>query len=135
MSNVRTGDVVLYSYLWAREHERGEESGRKARPVCVMIIFKDSAGKEATLLFPITSQTPLPQTRAIEIPQTEARRVRLSSRSWIVVSEFNTDELEKSFALEDREPLGTFSSKFMSMVASQAAAAIRAGASRAVPRM
>jgi hypothetical protein len=135
MSKIKSGDVIRYSYLWAREHDRCEESGRKSRPVCVMIIFKDGSGKEATLLFPITSQAPLPQTTAIEIPHTEARRARLSLPSWIVVSEFNTDDLASSFALEVREPLGTFSSKFMSMVASQAAAAIRAGASRAVPRM
>jgi hypothetical protein len=133
MNSAKTGDVVLYSYLWAREHDRGEESGRKARPVCLMIIFKDSAGKESTLLFPITSQPPLPQTKAIAIPETEARRARLSVPAWVVVSEFNTDDLLTSYALEDREPLGTFSDKFMSMVASHAAAAIRAGMSRAIP--
>ena len=44
MSSAKTGDVVLYSYLWAREHERGEEGGRKARPACVMVLFKDTAG-------------------------------------------------------------------------------------------
>ncbi|RWC26294.1 MAG: hypothetical protein EOS73_14120 [Mesorhizobium sp.] len=36
------GHVIL-SYLWAREFDRGEESGRKARPTCVMVIV---AGKD-----------------------------------------------------------------------------------------
>jgi hypothetical protein len=134
MSSAKTGDVVLYAYLWAREHQRGEESGRKARPACVMVLFKHAKGKETTLLFPITSQKPLPRMQAVEIPETEARRARLYSPAWIIVSEFNTDNLDSSFALEDREPLGTFSSKFMSMVAARAAAAVRAGASRSVPR-
>ena len=134
MSSAKTGDVVLFSYLWAREHERGEESGRKARPACVMVLYKDRAGKETTLLFPITSQRPPVHTHSVEIPQIEARRARLYSPAWIIVSEFNSDDLAKSFALEEREPLGTFSGKFMSMVAAKAAAAIRAGASRSVPR-
>lgn len=134
MISANTGDVFLYSYLWSREHERGEESGRKTRPVCVMIIFRDSGGKEATLLFPITSKAPSAQTKAVEIPQTEARRARLLSPSWVVVSEFNTDDLSTSFALEGREPLGTFSSRFMAIVAAQAAAAVRSGASKSVRR-
>ena len=29
------GLVISYNYLWAREYDRREESGRKARPACV----------------------------------------------------------------------------------------------------
>ena len=107
MPDAKIGDVFLYSYLWAREHDRGEESGRKARPACVMVLFKDSKGRETTLLFPVTSQKPGPEAHAIEIPETEARRARLYSPAWIIVSEFNVDDLAKSFALEDSQPLGT----------------------------
>jgi hypothetical protein len=71
MRSASTGDVVLYSYLWAGEYECGEESGRKTRPACVMVLFKDNKGRQTTLLFPITSQKPLPQTQAVEIPETE----------------------------------------------------------------
>ena len=134
MNSAKTGDVVLYSYLWAREHDQGEESGRKARPACVMVLFKNDTGRETTLLFPITSQKPALQAEAVGIPETEARRARLYWPAWIIVSEFNTDDLTKSFALEDREPLGTFSGKFISIVAARAAAAIRKGSSRSVPR-
>ena len=44
MTEPEHGQVILYSYLWAREFDRGEESGRKARPTCVMLIV---AGKDA----------------------------------------------------------------------------------------
>lgn len=37
MAEPQHGHVILYSYLWAREYDRGEESGRKARPTCVML--------------------------------------------------------------------------------------------------
>jgi hypothetical protein len=134
MTSAKTGDIVLYAYLWAREHKHGEESGRKARPACVMILFADKVGRKTTLLFPVTSQRPAAAAEAIEIPETEARRARLYTPAWIIVSEFNTDDLDTSFALEEREPLGTFSGKFMSIVAARAAAAIRKGFSRSVPR-
>ena len=32
-----TGLVVSYRFLWAREHDRGAEHGRKARPACVVV--------------------------------------------------------------------------------------------------
>jgi hypothetical protein len=32
------GLVILHNYLWARQHDRSEEFGRKARPACVQVI-------------------------------------------------------------------------------------------------
>ena len=40
MVRAASGLVVLYSYLWAREHDRGEVSGRKDRPACVQILVE-----------------------------------------------------------------------------------------------
>jgi hypothetical protein len=134
MTEIVHGSVILYSYLWAREHKRGEESGRKARPACVMIILRGLGGLETPLLFPITSRSPLQGRRAVEIPETEARRARLYTPAWVIVDEFNTDDLETSFAIEDRVPLGVFSRKFMARIAAEAAAAIRAEGAQAVPR-
>ncbi|MDN5927218.1 MAG: hypothetical protein L0I29_09100 [Hyphomicrobiales bacterium] len=134
MSEIAHGSVVLYSYLWARERDRGEESGRKARAVCVMIILRGPNGVETPLLFPVTSRRPFPDRRAVEIPETEARRARLYTPAWVIVDEFNTDDLRNSFAIEDRQPLGVFSRKFMARISAEAAAAIRAGGARAVPR-
>lgn len=134
MTKFGHGDVILYSYLWGREHDRGEESGRKARPTCVMIIFRAQEGKKTTLLFPITSRRPDPRADAVEIPEIEARRAKLYTPAWIIVDEFNSDDLETSFAIEDAEPLGAFSRKFMARVAAAAAITIRKGSIRAIPR-
>lgn len=134
MIDPRHGDIVLYSYLWAREHERGEETGRKARPTCVMLIVTGKDGKPKQLLFPITSQPPTAGARAVQIPETEARRAKLYTPAWVIVDEFNTDDLATSWAVEDAKPLGQFSRKFMARIAAEAAAAIRAGAARSVPR-
>jgi hypothetical protein len=91
-----------------------------------MALFKDGGGRQTTIVFPIISRKPSPETSAIEIPETEAQRVRLYAPARIIVTEFNTDDLAASFALEDRGLPGRYSGKFMSMVASRAAAAIRA---------
>jgi hypothetical protein len=134
MVDPQHGDVILYSYLWAREHDKGEESGRKARPTCVMMIVAGKDRKSKPLLFPITSQPPRPGARSMEIPETEARRAGLYVPAWVIVDEFNTDDLATSWAIEDAKPLGRFSRKFMSRIAGEAAAAIRAGVARTVPR-
>ncbi|WP_066922534.1 hypothetical protein [Methylobacterium sp. CCH5-D2] len=134
MTEPQHGDIVLYAYLWAREADRGEETGRKARPTCVMLIVAGRDGRPRPLLFPITSQSPNLASHFVEIPETEARRAKLYTPAWVIVDEFNTDDLAASYALEDAKPLGRFSRKFMSRVAAAAAAAVRAGKARRVPR-
>lgn len=134
MPEIAHGDIILYSYLWAREHDRGEESGRKGRPTCVMLIVAGKDGRRRPLLFPITSQPPHAGASAVEIPETEARRAKLYTPAWVIVDEFNTDDLTTSWALEDSKPLGQFSRKFMARIAAEAAAAIRKGKVRSVPR-
>lgn len=133
MTDPKHGDVILYSYLWAREHDRGEESGRKARPTCVMLIVAGKDGRPKPLLFPITSQPPHGNAWAVPVPETEAQRAKLYTPAWVVVDEFNTDDLATSWAVEDPKPFGRFSRKFMSRIAAEAAAAIRASATRRVP--
>lgn len=134
MIDPQHGHVILYSYLWAREHDRGEDAGRKARPTCVMLIVTGKDGRPKTLLFPITSRSPGPSTRFVEIPETEARRAKLYTPAWVIVDEFNTDDLASSWAIEDAEPMGQFSRRFMSRIAAEVAAAIRATGVRSVPR-
>jgi hypothetical protein len=135
MPDFSHGHVILYAYLWAREYERGEESGRKARPTCVMLIMRGRDGKQVPLLYPITSKAPLPGAFAVKVPETEARRANLYSPSWVIVDEFNMDDLARSHSIEDSEPLGMFSRRFMSDIAAAAAAAMRKGVSRAVSRI
>jgi hypothetical protein len=127
------GLVIRYDYLWAREYDRQEESGRKDRPACVQIIIADAAGT-IVALFPITSRKLHADRTALEIPEIEARRVGLNVPAWIVVDEWNLDNLAKSPHIADVRPLGTFSAAFMRRVRESAAARIRARAYRSVPR-
>jgi hypothetical protein len=134
MNEIGHGHVIKYAYLWKREQLKGEESGRKTRPTCVMVIVAGADGRKSTLLFPITSQPPGSETLYVEVPDIEAHRAKLRRPAWIIVSEFNVDDPATSYALEDTKPLGRFSLRFMSHIAAAAAAAIRAGRSKAVPR-
>jgi hypothetical protein len=129
------GLVISYNYLWAREHDRSEESGRKARPACVQIIV--AAGKSGTVvaLFPITSQPPQGGRTAFEIAEMEVRRIGLTIPSWIMVDEWNLDDLAKSPHIADSRPIGALSAAFMKRVRAEAAARIRARRYRSVPRL
>jgi hypothetical protein len=128
------GLVISYNYLWAREYDRREEAGRKARPVCVQIIVADRDGSTVVALFPITSQPPLAERTAIEIPETEAHRIGLRIPSWIMVDEWNLDDLERSPHIADARPVGLLSAAFMKRVRAAAADRIRAHRYRSVPR-
>jgi hypothetical protein len=134
MTEIGHGHVIRYSYLWARENAKGEDSGRKVRPSCVMLIIAGKDARSSTLIFPITSRPPGPDTLSMEILDTEARRTGLRQPAWIIVEEFNVDDLERSFALEDLKPIGRFSRQFMSALAAAAASAMRAGRSKSVSR-
>jgi hypothetical protein len=83
-------DVLSYSYLWAREAAEGEESGRKDRPVVVVIAADVRAGRTQLLVAPITHSQPLHAVDAVEIPGNVKRRLGLDGeRSWIVLTELN----------------------------------------------
>jgi hypothetical protein len=128
------GLVISYNYLWAREYDRHEGSGRKARPVCVQIVIAGSKSATAVALFPITSQPPQAGRTALEIPEMEARRIGLMIPSWIIVDEWNLDDLARSPHIADTRPIGTLSPAFMKRVRGEAAARIRARRYRSVPR-
>jgi hypothetical protein len=38
------GQIVRFFYLWKRQADAGEESGRKARPVCIVVRTPDNPG-------------------------------------------------------------------------------------------
>jgi hypothetical protein len=128
------GLVISYNYLWAREHDRHEESGRKARPACVQIIIADGASGTVVALFPITSQPPQAERTALAIPEMDARRIGLTIPSWIIVDEWNLDDLAKSPHIADARPIGFLSPAFMKRVRAAAADRIRARRYRSVPR-
>lgn len=133
MLRAESGLVILYSYLWAREHDRGEDAGRKDRPACVQILF-GSQGARLALLFPITSQPPLIDASALAIPHTEARRVGLRLPAWVVVNEWNEDDLTVSPFVAAPAPLGSFSRAFCQEIRHAAVAAITARQHRRISR-
>ncbi len=98
-----TGDIVQsYPYLWRRERDRGEDAGRKDRPVCVAVAMKDRDGLTHMALLAITGSEPMTGQSAVELTALEIRRIGLRShkRAWVIVSEYNYDILERSYALE-----------------------------------
>ncbi len=128
------GLVISYNYLWAREHDSHEESGRKARPACVQIVVARAEAGTVVALFPITSQPPPAGRTALEIPDIEMRRAGLRAPCWVILDEWNLDDLAKSPHVADVRPLGMFSAPFMKHVRSGAAARIRARKYRSIPR-
>ena len=111
---LRTGAVIRYTYLWAREAARGETEGRKYRPVAVGVRIPKPSGDDVLVLFPITSQEPSRGRFAAEIPDTEKRRAGLDGavRLWIILDEYNQDVIGRSYYLEPELPLGHFSKAF-----------------------
>lgn len=111
--HIASGSVILYPYLWAREAEKGETSGRKSRPTAV-VVRKPSADGDVIALLAITSQPPAHARTAVEIPDIEKRRAGLSVdiRLWIILDEYNLDVIGSSFHLEPQPPIGAFSRAF-----------------------
>ena len=111
---LRTGAVIRFPYLWARQAARGETEGRKFRPVAVGVRIPKPGGEDMLVLFPITSREPAEGCFAAEIPAIEKRRAGLDGtiRLWIVLDEYNQDVIGRSFYLEPLPPLGYFSKAF-----------------------
>lgn len=111
--DIQTGAVIRYPYLWARQSSSGETEGRKGRPVAVGVRLSRPDG-DLVLFFPITTKQPESSRFAVEIPDIEKRRagLNLDLRLWIILDEFNTDIVGRSFYLEPSPPIGRFSKVF-----------------------
>jgi hypothetical protein len=111
---LRTGAIIRFPYLWAREAGQGETEGRKPRPAVVGVRIPKPKGEDLLVLFPITSKEPARSRFAAEIPDTEKRRAGLDGalRLWIILDEYNQDVIGRSFYLEPEQPLGYFSKAF-----------------------
>lgn len=112
------GDVIHYPYLWQREDIAGETEGRKNRPVCVAVLLPV---KEVHFIYllAITSKRPFANQVAIEIPELEMKRAGLDwdSPSWIIINEWNKDDVEESYYLDRSEAkLGALSPSFLKKV-------------------
>jgi hypothetical protein len=109
------GGIYRFYYLWAMQKARGEESGRKARPAC--LLFKLPAADTALLLFPITASEPGPERLALEIPVLERKRANLTAKSWLILDEYNRTKRDTAFDFESLEPIGHFSQGFLTRIA------------------
>jgi mRNA-degrading endonuclease toxin of MazEF toxin-antitoxin module len=111
----QVGDIVRFNYLWARESEAGEECGRKARPVCVIVrTFADPA---ALFLLPLTSRRPSQTRTALTVPEIECKRGGLRAPCWIICDEYNRVTMDLAHDFESLDAVGTFSASFLKQIA------------------
>ncbi len=108
---LKAGDILRYYYLWARQADHGEESGRKARPVC--LIVKTKANPPSLFLFPLTSQKPALEQLHLGISEIECRRAGLDHPSWLILDEYNRINADQAHDLTSTKPIGTFSPAFL----------------------
>ncbi len=109
------GQVVRFHYLWARQAKAGEESGGKARPVCIVVRAPGNPG--AVYLFPITLQEPQSERISLALSEMECRRIGLSFPCWIILDEYNRVELDKAFDFVSTKAIGSVSPAFLARIA------------------
>lgn len=84
------GLVIPYSYLWRHEHRKGQEEGRKVRPVVIVLVVETPQGGPHVTVAPITHTPPTEAELAVELPLRVKKALGLDDeRSWIVVDEVN----------------------------------------------
>jgi hypothetical protein len=116
MDALKPGDIVRYDYLWARQADAGEESGRKSRPVCVVV--RTTLEPAALFLFPLTSQKPQRTRANLPVSEIECRRGGLGFPSWLILDEYNRIRIDAAYDFETAAPIGTFSPAFVRRIAS-----------------
>jgi hypothetical protein len=126
------GAIYRFNYLWAREHDQGEESGRKDRPACLLL--RPEAFPEILVMFAITSQPPSSDQTSVEIPVSECEKGGLYSPAWIILDEYNLVHASRSPDFTSLDPIGRFSDRFLRDITAIVVQRIRAKAARAVQR-
>lgn len=126
------GSLYRYNYLWSREHEKKEMSGRKARPVCLVV--RSNTAPASLFLFPLTSQAPKDSTLSLEIPDAQCRLAGLMPPCWIILDEYNRCSEDALHDFESLVPLGHFSLAFLKRIALVIARAAEASRLKAVNR-
>ncbi|TPJ52519.1 hypothetical protein FJ426_17300 [Mesorhizobium sp. B2-6-4] len=110
---IETWCLIRCPCLLAREASHGETEGRKNRPIAVGVRLARPGG-DLVLFFPISTKQLEPVRFAVEVPSIEKRRAGLDPdmRLWIILDEFNTDIVGRSFYVEPEPPVGRFSKAF-----------------------
>lgn len=103
-------DIPIFG---AEKQRRAKRKVAMERPVTVGVRIARPDG-DLVLVFPITTKQPGAGRFAIEIPAIEKRRAGLDVdlRLWIILEEFNSDVIGRSFYLEPEPPIGRFSKAF-----------------------
>ncbi len=127
MIRPRQGDVWSYDYLWRRQHETGEEHGRKPVPTALVATVFIREGRTNLFILPITSMEPGKDRHALEVPEIERARAGQDPETclWVLLDEYNHDVLETSFYLNPGGRLGAFSPAFTGRVLSTLIASAR----------
>jgi len=112
---LKPGDLIRYGYLWAREAARGEETGRKFRPACIVV--RTPSQPSSLFVFPLTSQRPGEERAYLAVTEIECRRGGLDYPSFLILDEYNRFLESDAFDLEAPEPIGAFSPSFMRKIA------------------
>ncbi len=112
---ISRGDVWYYPYLWKWQQNKGETEGRKPRETACVVSTKNAAGVHELILIAITSQPPESGEMGVEIPELECRRAGLDANIslWATVSEYNHDIAERSYYLDPKGKVGSFSEAFI----------------------
>jgi len=86
------GTIIRYAYLWADEHERGQQEGLKDRPALVVALsIRSGEGTAKILAVAITHAPPRDPLDAIPFPVDLSQKLGLGDKpSWIVTAEGNS---------------------------------------------
>lgn len=124
---MKRGEVYRFHYLWGHEAERGEDSGRKIRRVCLMMEINGWL-----YLFPISGQVPQSREPGKErlyeiVPETEQRRIGLGPEkvSHLILDDYNKVRVDELYDFESLTPVGSFSALFLEKVARRFLAAVQ----------
>lgn len=126
------GNVYLYSYLWAREAHRGEVSGRKDRPSCLLL--RPVSRPDILFLFAITSQPPSVGRVYEALTASDCHRCGLREPAWLILDEYNISYASDPHEFASLKPLGKLGSEVLRKAAEKAAAAARSGKARRIIR-
>ena len=136
MIKPKIGDIWRYPFLWEREQQAGEDQGRKPRNTALAAVVPVSEKSTHLYLLAITGTEPRRDQDALEIPAMEIRRAGMTEykRLWIILDEYNRDELHKSYYFAPNNQVGAFSRAFVKVMSARFAEAIRSKSSKAVDR-
>jgi uncharacterized protein YifN (PemK superfamily) len=139
LPNPEVGLVFPYYYLWRREHERGEESGRKSRPCILIVVAAIAKGNRQTVIaVPVTTQKPDSTRSYVEIPDRVRRHLGLNApQCWVICDEYNQFDWpspDLSTTTSGNRSFGNIPTALIQMIRNEVQAAMKRGRLKKVPR-